>query len=67
MKYCPKALNLYPKDIQCLEKIQRCTTKMIIGVKTKTYEERLRVIGLTTFEIKTMRENLLETYKLIDG
>ena len=37
------------------------------GLKKKSYEERLRVIGLTTLETRRLRGNLIETYKILHG
>ena len=33
------------------------------GLKNKSHEERLRVLGLTTLETQRLRGDLIETYK----
>ena len=33
-------------DIECLERIQRRATKVVKGLRKKTYEERLKVSGI---------------------
>ena len=38
------------KDIKIPEKIQYRATKMIYGLKDYSYEDRLRMIGLSTLE-----------------
>ena len=37
---------------------------MISGLKTKTYEERCKELGLETLEARRERQDLLETYKI---
>jgi len=41
---------LYKKNKELIEKIQHRFTKMINGMKCKTYEDRLRFLGLWTLE-----------------
>ena len=55
------------KDITILEKVQRRATRMIIECKGKTYEERLKLVGLTTLENRRMRADLIEVFKIIKG
>ena len=43
------------KDIAVLEKVQRRATRMITECKGKTYEERLKLVGLTTLENRRMK------------
>ena len=40
---------------------------MIYGLKDYIYENRLRMIGLTTLEERRMRAEIIEFFKIIDG
>ena len=51
------------QDIEILEKVQLCATKMVYGFNDSTYEHRLR----TTFEIRSIRSDLIEVFKIIKG
>ena len=55
------------KDIACLERVQSRATQLIPGFKFKPYEERLRIIGLTTLEKRRTRGDLIETFKIMTG
>ena len=59
-EYCIQAWRPhYQKDIDLLEKVQRRDTRMIDGFKTKPYEERLQLLGLTTLETRRLRGDLI--------
>ena len=40
---------------------------MMEECKGMEYEERLRVVGLTTFETRRLRADLVEVYKILNG
>ena len=48
-----------------LEKVQRRFTRMIPGMKSLLYEERLKNLGLYLLEFRRMRGDLIETYRIL--
>ena len=57
--YCVQAWRPhYRKDVDKLEKVQRRATKMVEGLEGYSYEDRLRVLGLTTLETRFLRADL---------
>ena len=66
LEYCVQAWRPhYQKDLDLLERVQRRATRMIEGCKAKSYEERLRMLGLTTLETRRLRGDLIETFKIV--
>jgi len=45
----------FHKNIDLLEGVQRRATKLITSIKDKTYEDRLRLVNLTTLETRRLR------------
>lgn len=54
------------KHIKKLERLQRIATKMVPGLRGKSYEERLQALNLTTLEQRRERGDLIQVYKLIN-
>ena len=57
----------YRKDIDKLEKVQRRATRMVEGLGEYSYEDRLRILGLTTLETRFLRADLIEVFKILGG
>jgi ribonucleases P/MRP protein subunit RPP40 len=50
-----------------LERIKRREARMVHGLKGKQYEERLKILGLTTLEKRRQRSDLIEIFKILTG
>jgi ribonucleases P/MRP protein subunit RPP40 len=68
LDYCSQVWRPHlRKDIDLLERVQKRATRMIDGYKDISYEERLRMVGLTTLERRMWRADMLEVFKIING
>ena len=55
------------KDIECIEKVQRRTTKLVRGLKYKSYEERLALLQTTSLESRRIRGDLIQVFRIMNG
>ena len=55
------------KEIERLEGVQRRATKQLPGFKELTYEERLKKLKLPTLRYRSIRGDMIETYKILSG
>ena len=68
LEYCVQAWRPFlKKDINKLEQVQHRATKIINECKGLSYNERLRVTGLSTLEARRNRGDVIEVYKTITG
>jgi len=67
LEYCQVWSPHYNKDIKLLEGVQRQATRLVSGMKSLCYADRLKNLGLTSLENRRIRSDLIETYKIING
>ena len=68
LEYCILVWSPYlAKDIDLLEKVQRCATKLLPSLFDLPYEIRLERLGLYSLYCRRQRGDLIETYKRLNG
>jgi ribonuclease P/MRP protein subunit RPP40 len=55
------------KDIDLIDGVQRRATKLVIGTKGMSYEERLKFLDIITLETRRVRGYLIEVFKIMKG
>jgi hypothetical protein len=57
----------HESDKDLLEKVQRRAVCMISGLQGKSYEEKLKELGITTLEERRHQSDMVQTYKILHG
>jgi ribonuclease P/MRP protein subunit RPP40 len=68
LEYYVQAWRPYlKKDIELIEGVQRRATKLIKSLKDETYENRVKMLHLTSMETRQLRGDLIEVFKMFKG
>ena len=66
LEYCVQIWSPYKqKYIDLIEGVQKRATKLVPGLKRKTYEQRLMDLGLTKLVERRFRGDMIETFKIL--
>ena len=67
LEYCCQIWSpYYKKDIKLIEGVQRRASKLVAGMQDFNYNDRLQMLGLQRLQERTMRSDLIETFKIVN-
>ena len=68
LEYAIQAWNPFlSRDKFILEQVQRRATRLISSISDLPYEQRLVQLGLTTLELRRLRGDLIQVFKIVHG
>ena len=51
-------------SLDMMEKVQKRATRLMVKDRSVCYEDRLKMLGLTTLETRRLRGDLIEAFKI---
>ena len=62
---CPSLVAISEEDIECLKKVQTRATKLVKGLKNKSYPERLTLLHTTSLAKRSTRGDLMQVFRML--
>ena len=68
LEYCVSVWSPYlVKDIECLEIVQCRAITLVQGLKYKQYDERLKLLGITSLQKRRNTVDLIQVFIIVKG
>ena len=65
LEYRCYILPNFKTDQVLLENVQRRATRLVKSLQRKSYSERIRSLGLPSLEYRRLRNDMVQTYKIV--